>query len=177
MKTLTVRLPESIVAEIDAESRKRKLPRSDIVRERLLAGLKVGQPRSAPLSSIAELIGSVDRLPEDLSARRKHYLKKTGYGRKKAMKLSESVKPLSYLKSHAAEALRTILERQHTMVITQHGEAKAVLQDIVSYERLQESLALLKILAQTSKSVAKGRVKPVKSAFASVRKRIKTSGA
>jgi prevent-host-death family protein len=172
MKTLTVRLPESIVAEIDAESRRRKLPRSDIVRERLLAGLKMGQP----LPSIADLIGSVDGLPEDLSARRKHYLKKTGYGRKKAMKLSESVKPLSYLKSHAAEALRTVRERQRTMVITQHGEAKAVLQDIVSYERLQESLALLKILAQTSKSVAKGRVKPVKAAFTSVRKRIKTSG-
>ena len=68
------------------------------------------------------------------------------------MKLSESVKPISYLKSHTAEALRDVSEGQRTMVITQHGEAKAVLQDIVSYEQTQESLALLKMLAQSAKS-------------------------
>jgi hypothetical protein len=83
MKTLTVRLPESLVAEIDAESRKRKLSKSDIVRERLHAGPRQGQPRSALLDSIADVIGSVDELPEDLSARRKYYLKSTGYGRKR----------------------------------------------------------------------------------------------
>ena len=59
------------------------------------------------------------------------------------MKLSESVKPISYLKSHTAEALRDVSEGQKTMIITQHGEAKAVLQDISSYEQTQESLALL----------------------------------
>jgi len=83
MKTLAVRLPESLVVEIDAESRKRKLSKSDIVRERLQAGPKRRQPRSALLDSIADLIGSVEGLPEDLSARRKHYLKSTGYGRKR----------------------------------------------------------------------------------------------
>ncbi len=82
MKTLTVRLPESVVAELDAESRKRKVSKSDIVRERLQAGPIRGQSRSA-LDGIADLIGSVDGLPEDLSARRKHYLKSTGYGRKR----------------------------------------------------------------------------------------------
>jgi len=83
MKTLTVRLPEFLVAEIDAESRKRKLSKSDIVRERLQAAPKRGQPRSALLDSIADLIGSVDGLPEDLSGRMKDYLKDTGYGRKR----------------------------------------------------------------------------------------------
>jgi len=83
MKTLTVRLPESVVAEIDAESRKRKVSKSDIVRERLQAGPIRGQPRSALLDSIADLIGSVDGPPEDMSARVKHYLKSTGYGRKR----------------------------------------------------------------------------------------------
>ena len=86
------------------------------------------------------------------------------------MKLSESVKPVSYLKSHTAEVLRDIREGQRTIVITQHGEAKAVLQDIASYEQTQESLALLKILAQSSKSVQEGRTKPLKKAFANVRK-------
>jgi len=83
MKTLTVRLPESVVAELDAESRKRKVSKSDIVRERLQAGPIRGQSRAALLDGIADLIGSVDGLPEDLSARRKHYLKSTGYGRRR----------------------------------------------------------------------------------------------
>lgn len=81
MKTLTVRLPEALVAEIEAESRGRKLSKSDVVRERL--SRPAGSPRLAPLAAIADLIGSVDRLPADLSARRKEYLSKTGYGRKR----------------------------------------------------------------------------------------------
>ncbi|PLY14516.1 MAG: prevent-host-death protein [Sedimenticola sp.] len=89
------------------------------------------------------------------------------------MKLSESVKPISYLKSHTAEVLRDVSEGQRTMVITQHGEARAVLQDIASYEQTQESLALLKMLAKSSKSIQEGRSKPVKKAFADVRKHVK----
>jgi len=89
------------------------------------------------------------------------------------MKLSESVKPISYLKSHTAEVLRDVSEGQRTMVITQHGEARAVLQDIASYEQTQESLALLKMLAQSSKSIQEGRSKPIKKAFADVRKRVR----
>ncbi|MEW7982442.1 MAG: type II toxin-antitoxin system Phd/YefM family antitoxin [gamma proteobacterium symbiont of Phacoides pectinatus] len=91
------------------------------------------------------------------------------------MKLSESVKPISYLKSHTAEALRDVSEGQRTIVITQHGEAKAVLQDIASYEQTQESLTLLKMLAQSSKCIREGHSKPVKTAFADIRKRIKES--
>ena len=89
------------------------------------------------------------------------------------MKLSESVKPISYLKSHTAEALRDVSQSGNALVITQHGEAKAVLQDIASYEQMQESLALLKILAQSSRSIREGRSKPARKAFADVRKHIK----
>jgi len=89
------------------------------------------------------------------------------------MKLSESVKPISYLKSHTAEALRDVSEGQRIMVITQYGEAKAVLQDIASYEQTQESLALLKMLAQSSRSLQEGRSKPLKNAFADIRKHVK----
>lgn len=92
------------------------------------------------------------------------------------MKLSESIKPISYLKSHTAEAVRDVSRRRQPMVITQHGEAKAVLQDITSYEQLQESLALLKMLAQSSKSIREGRSKPVKRAFAAVREQVKATG-
>jgi len=89
------------------------------------------------------------------------------------MKLSESVKPISYLKSHTAEALRDVSEGRRTMVITQHGEARAVLQDIASYEQTLESLALLKMLAQSTKSIQEGRTKPLKKAFADVRRHVR----
>ena len=83
MKTLTVRLPESLVAQIDSESRQRGVSRSDVVRERLQAGRTSRGHRPAPLGAIADLIGSVEGLPADLSTRRKAYLKATGYGRKR----------------------------------------------------------------------------------------------
>jgi Arc/MetJ-type ribon-helix-helix transcriptional regulator len=83
MKTLTVRLPDPLVAQIDAESRARHISKSDVVRERLQAGARPEGYDAAPLHVIADLIGSVDGLPADLSGRRKHHLKTTGYGRKR----------------------------------------------------------------------------------------------
>jgi len=82
MKTLTVRLPEPLAAAIEAESRGRKISKSDIVRERLQAASEASQG-SAPPQAIADLIGSVEGLPTDLSSRKKHYLQASGYGRKR----------------------------------------------------------------------------------------------
>jgi len=79
MKTLTVRLPEPLVANIEAESRGRKLSKSDVVRERLERAPR-RRRRSASLDSIADLVGSVRGLPTDLSDRKKKYLRATGYG-------------------------------------------------------------------------------------------------
>jgi hypothetical protein len=83
MKTLTVRLPEALVAQIDAESRERKMSRSDVVRERLSRAAGTQSPMPPSFAAIADLIGVADELPPDLSARKKHYLKATGYGRKR----------------------------------------------------------------------------------------------
>jgi len=83
MKTLTVRLPEALVAEIDEESRGRRVSRSDVVRERLRLPAR-SRSRRLPADPIADLVGSVDGLPVDLSSRRKAYLKARGYGRKRA---------------------------------------------------------------------------------------------
>lgn len=82
MKILTVRLPESLIAQIETESRRRKLSKSDIVRERLASASNVPPARPPSLEAIADLIGSVSGLPQDLSARKKHYLG-VGYGRKR----------------------------------------------------------------------------------------------
>jgi len=82
MKTLTVRLPEPLVADIEAESRGRRISKSDVVRERLERAPRQRR-RTASLNAIADLIGSVDGLPTDLSTRTKDYLQATGYGQKR----------------------------------------------------------------------------------------------
>ena len=89
------------------------------------------------------------------------------------MKLSEQVKPISYLKAHAPAVIRNVTETREPVVITLHGEAKAVLQDVVSYEQTQETLALLKLLAITTKAVEEGKHRPAAEAFAAIRARTK----
>jgi Arc/MetJ-type ribon-helix-helix transcriptional regulator len=84
MKTLTVRLPEPLVSEIEAESRGSKCSKSDIVRERLQRPARPARRRSSGLDGIADLIGSIDGLPADLSAHRKRKLKATEYSKKRA---------------------------------------------------------------------------------------------
>jgi len=92
------------------------------------------------------------------------------------MKLSQAVKPISYLKQHTAEAVKEVNTNSSSMVITQNGEAKAVLVDIVEYEQAQESFSLLKMLAQSKESYHQGKHKPAKKALADVRKRLKERG-
>lgn len=77
------------------------------------------------------------------------------------MRYSSQVKSVSYLKANAAEVLANLSEQRAPMVITQNGEAKAILQDVASFEETQETLALLKILALGTQDVEAGRVKPV----------------
>ena len=74
------------------------------------------------------------------------------------MKYSTQVKSISYLKDNAAEVLRDLNRQRRPLVITQNGEARAVIQDVVSYEETQATLALLKILSLGSKQVEEGRV-------------------
>ncbi len=77
------------------------------------------------------------------------------------MRYSSQVKPISYLKANAAEVLTHLSEQREPLVITQNGEAKAVLQDVASFEETQETLALLKILALGNQDVEAGRVTAV----------------
>ena len=85
------------------------------------------------------------------------------------MRYSSQVKPISYLKANAAEVLTLLAKEREPLVITQNGEAKAVLQDVASYEETQETLALLKILALGNQDVAAGKVKPVGDVVARLR--------
>ena len=92
------------------------------------------------------------------------------------MKLSDAVKPISYIKAHTSEVIRDIVQNQGTIVITLNGEAKAVLQDIREFEKTQESLALLKILAMSKKSLENGKSRPTREAFRDLRDKIKGLG-
>lgn len=74
---------------------------------------------------------------------------------------SANIKPISYFKANAAEVLIQLAEQREPYLITQNGEAKAVIQDIVSYENTQETLALLKLLALGNQEIEAGKVTPV----------------
>ena len=81
------------------------------------------------------------------------------------------IKPISYFKANAAEIIRTIAEEPEPYVITQNGEAKAVLVDYESYEQQQETMALLKILALGRQQVREGKTKPASEVFDRLEKR------
>jgi prevent-host-death family protein len=85
------------------------------------------------------------------------------------MKLSDQIKPISYLKANTAEILRQMAERREPLVITQNGVATAVLQDVVSFEQTQETMALLKILALGNRQIEEGKTTPAQAAIKRLR--------
>ena len=87
------------------------------------------------------------------------------------MKLSSQIKPISYLKAHAAEIVRNLGDQGLPLIITQNGEAKVVLQDIESYEQTQETIALLKILALGNRQIEAGKVEPATAVIQRLRER------
>ncbi len=88
------------------------------------------------------------------------------------MKYSESIKSISYLKTHASKVIRDVTDNQKTLIITHNGEAKVVLQDVKVYENTQESIALLKILALSGKEIKLGHYKPLQTSVKNVQKKI-----
>lgn len=87
------------------------------------------------------------------------------------MKLSDQIKPISYLKAHAAELVRKLSNQAEPLVITQNGEAKAVMLDIKTYEQTQETMALLKMLALGQRQIEEGKVQPAGEVINRLRER------
>ncbi|MFP4533625.1 MAG: type II toxin-antitoxin system Phd/YefM family antitoxin, partial [Desulfobacterales bacterium] len=77
-----------------------------------------------------------------------------------SMKVADQIKPISYLKAHAAEIIKKMGEHREPLIITQNGEAKVVLQDIESYEQTRQTMALLKMLALGMDQIDAGKVQP-----------------
>jgi prevent-host-death family protein len=87
------------------------------------------------------------------------------------MKPSSNVRPIGHLKTHAAKLVRQLAQDQQPLIITQNGEARAVMQDVRSYEETQETLALLKVLALGNRQIEAGRFEPAREVFARLRNR------
>lgn len=79
------------------------------------------------------------------------------------------IKPISYLKANAAEVLLDLAEKREPMVITQNGEARAVIQDVASFEQTQETLAMLKLLALGNRDIEAGRTRPARAVAETLR--------
>lgn len=86
------------------------------------------------------------------------------------MKFATHVKPISYLKSHAADIIKEISDTHEPMLITQNGEAKLVVLDVQSYQNYEETLALLKILALGNKQIEKGQFRDAADVFSDLEK-------
>jgi prevent-host-death family protein len=93
------------------------------------------------------------------------------------MPRASRIKPISYFKANAAEIIQELNEVGEPMIITQNGEAKAIVQDILSYEKTQETLALLKILALGEQQVKEGKTVPAAKAMRRFRERLKRARA
>ena len=87
------------------------------------------------------------------------------------MKFSEAIKPVSFFKNHMAQALRQINESQGTMIITQNGQAKAAIVDIRQYEEMQETMAMLELIAQGKEDLRAGRHRPAEEVFQELKER------
>ena len=90
------------------------------------------------------------------------------------MKLSASVKPISYLKANASRLIRELSSNQGTLIVTHNGQARAVVQDIRTFERMQDSLALLKMLTRSKRQIQRGKAKSLDAALTSLQRRIRT---
>ncbi|HAK87868.1 MAG TPA: type II toxin-antitoxin system Phd/YefM family antitoxin [Nitrospiraceae bacterium] len=74
------------------------------------------------------------------------------------MKLTEDIKPITYMKTRSSELINTVRENRRPIVITQNGEARAVIMDIDSYEKQKDALLLLKIIAQGESEIKDGKI-------------------
>jgi len=88
------------------------------------------------------------------------------------MQLSEAIKPISYLKTKTADVINSVNENRQPIIITQNGEAKAIIQDIKSYESLRNSISLLKLIIQSEEDIQNGNVIPQDEMFEKLEKKL-----
>jgi prevent-host-death family protein len=93
-----------------------------------------------------------------------------------AINLKNDIKPISYIKTNAAEMMKYVTERKNPIIITQNGEARAVLVDIETYQETQDAFALINLIKTAEKDIRNGNVEPADKVFAELRKEILENG-
>jgi prevent-host-death family protein len=93
-----------------------------------------------------------------------------------AISLRENVKPVSYIKTNAVKMMKYVNERKNPIIITQNGEAKAVLMDIETYQNTEDAFALMNIIKIAENDIEDGRVKKADDVFKELRKKITKNG-
>jgi prevent-host-death family protein len=89
-----------------------------------------------------------------------------------AMNLKEDIKPISYIKTNAADMMKYVNEHKKSIIITQNGEAKAVLVDIESYQSMKDAFDLLKMMQLSERDIRKGRYKEAEKVFEGLEEKI-----
>ena len=89
------------------------------------------------------------------------------------MKYSEKIKPITYLKNHTSDIMKEVTSTSSPIIITHNGEAKMIVQDVKEYEEQKKALTLLKLLAQSKKSLEKEKYKSLKDSFSSVKRKMR----
>lgn len=89
------------------------------------------------------------------------------------MSITRDIKPVTYLKANAKELLEQINETRRPVIITQNGQARAVLQDPESYEQMRRAIGLLKLISIGEQEIRAGRGIPQEEVFADLERRIR----
>jgi len=92
------------------------------------------------------------------------------------MKMSEDIRPVTYLKSRTADLLAQVNETRRPVIITQNGEARGVLQDTESYESMKTAIAILKLVVQGEEDIRKGDTIPHDEVFRRIENSLKSIG-
>jgi prevent-host-death family protein len=91
------------------------------------------------------------------------------------MKIKEDIRPISYVKAHAADVLKQVAETHRPVFVTQNGEARAVLMDSESYENMKKALGLLKLISQGEKNIYNGNIIEQKKVFSQIENRLRNN--
>jgi prevent-host-death family protein len=92
-----------------------------------------------------------------------------------SVNLKEDIRPISYVKTNAADMMKYIEEHRNPIIITQNGEAKAALIDITSYQEMQDAFSLLKIVRLAERDITSGRVRPASEVLSEMKKKLQNA--
>jgi prevent-host-death family protein len=93
------------------------------------------------------------------------------WGNEMSVNLKADIKPISYIKTNAADMMKYVNENKNPIIITQNGEAKAVLMDVDSYQDMQNAFSLMGIIKEAEKEIERKDYKEFDVVFSELKNR------